>query len=261
MARQAMRITPRALGLIMPDLAATKERRRAFGRVLAARPEAIAQLTGSWYERIAPWRKTVDEFDRRLLGILGERRIGLHFSSACWEIPVELDPTKDALRTNNLGVLNYFALNLEAGNPRFLNHFPGWVIRGRDSLIVIDREQAAVKRVEGTKSGPEPLTHVIVNAQPFAPVFGRSTWLLREPLPLLSILDTYKPEKMAKFTPLDLVYRSSWQRELTGTEAANFYIMLFSVANGLALLDALTILSAGRTGTVPPLSAVDGFAG
>ncbi|MDD5382305.1 MAG: hypothetical protein PHH60_01440 [Candidatus Margulisbacteria bacterium] len=248
-----MRVSPKILGSILTDLAATKERRRAFGRVMEVRPEALSLLIGSWYELIGPWKKNVDEFDRRLLGILGERRIGLHFSSATWQIPVEQDPSMDALRAGEHGELHYYAIDPEAGAPRFLNQFPSWGKRGRNHLIVIDREQAAVKQIGGVEAGPESLTHVILKAQPFSPVFGRSAWLVREPIPLLNSLDIHQPEKMTKFAHLGLVYQSRWQHVLEGAELFQFYIMLFSVANGLTLLDALKALTqpAGRRATLP----------
>ena len=149
----------------------------------------------------------------------------------------------DALRANQYGELHYYAIDPEAGAPRFLNYFPSWGNRGRNHLIVIDREQPTVKQIEGTEAGPGPLTQVVIKARPFSPVFGRSNWLVGEPLPLLSKLDIFKPEKMKKFAHLALVYQSSWQRELKGTEAVSFYLMLFSVANGLSLLDALKALT------------------
>lgn len=161
---------------------------------------------------------------------------------------VAQDPSLDALRAGEYGELHYYAINPAAGAPKFLNYFPSWGNRGRNHLIVIDREQAAVKQIEGTEAGPEPLTQVVIKARPFSPVFGRPNWLVGEPLPLLNRLDIFQPKKMTRFAHLALVYQSSWQRELKGTEAVSFYLMLFSVANGLSLLDALKALAqpAGR---------------
>ena len=200
-----MRVSSKTLSSILTDLAATKQRRRAFGRVMEVRPGSLSLLIGNWYDRIEPWKKNVDEFDRRLLGILGERRIGLHFSSADWQMSVEQDPFLDALRAGEYGELHYYAIDPEAGAPKFLKQFPMWGNRGRNYLIVIDREQAAVKQIEGAEENPNPLRHIIIKARPSSPVYARS----------------------------------NWQRELAGDEAANFYLMLFSVANGFTLLDAL----------------------
>jgi len=253
MKQPAMRVSSKTLGSILTDLATTKQRRRAFGRVMEVRPESLLFPTGSWYDQIEPWKKNVDEFDRRLLGILGQRRIGLHFSSAGWQMSVEQDPFLDALRAGEYGELHYYAINPEAGASRFLNLFPSWGNRGRNHLIVIDREQAVVKQIEGAEAYPNPLTHVIIKARPFSPVYGRSAWLVGEPLHLLNRLDIFKPEKMKKFAQLGLVYQSRWQHELEGAELFHFYIMLFSVANGLSLLDALKALTqpSGRRATLP----------
>jgi hypothetical protein len=246
-----MRVNSKILGSILTDLAATKERRRAFGRVMEVRPGSLSFMLGSWYDQIEPWRKNVDEFDRRLLGILGQRKIGLHFSSATWQLTVAQNPLLDALRAGQYGELHYYAIDPEAGAPRFLNHFPSWCNRGRNHLIVIDREQAAVKQIEGKRSGPEPITQVTIPARPYSPVYDRSNWLVEEPIPLLNSLDILKPKIMKRFAHLALVYQSSWQQEIKGTDAVNFYLMLFSVANGLDLLDALIALAqpAGRSGT------------
>lgn len=238
-----MKVSDKILGSVLTGLAATKQQQRDFGRIMAVRPQDLSHMIGSWYDEIEPWRKNVDEFDRRLLGILGERRIGLHFSSADWQIPVEQDPTKDAIRAGQYGELHYYAINPEAGAPKFLNHFPAWGDNGRNHLIVIDREQAAVKKIEGAKAGPEPLTQVVIKAAPFSPVYDRSTWLIGEPLPLFNYLDIFRPEKILRFVHLGLVYQSSWQRDFMGTEAVNFFLMISSVANGLTLLDTLKTLA------------------
>jgi hypothetical protein len=234
-----MRVNSKILGAVLTDLAATKERRRAFSRVMQVRPGSLSRVFGEWYDEIEPWKKNVDEFDRRLLGILGERRIGLHFSSAGWQMSVEQSPSLDALRAGQYGDLHYYAIDQEAGSPKFLNQFPTWANRGRNHLIVIDREQAAVKEIEGARSGPGPLTQVTIRAQPFSPVYNRSNWLVEEPIPLFTGLDFHKPKIMKRFAHLAQVYQFIWQLEMTKPETVNFYLMLFSVANGLSLLDAL----------------------
>lgn len=231
-----MRVSFKTLGSILGPLAPTRAKQEFFHRVLEVRPECLSLLMGSWYDQIGPWKKNVDDFDRRLLGLLGQRKIGLHFSLANWQMPVEQDPSLDALRAGESGKLHYWAINPGAGFPRALNPFPNWVNLARNYLIVIGREQESVKKMEGEQAY---YAQIVIKAPPFSVIYQRSEWLVKEPIPLLNLLDFFQASKLETFAHLSLLYQSKWQYEFKGGEPFHFYLMLFAVVNGLSLLDAL----------------------
>ena len=224
---------------IFPKILPTRENRKLFARLLKISPQALLELMGNWCTEIKPWRKNVDEFDRRLLGISGSKKIGLHFSLANWDMSVEQDPDLDALRAGTSGELHYVGVNPKAGLPQVLNLFPRWAGDGRNYLIVIDRENKRVRGIEAEQEISPLQRHIVIEAPPFSAIFYRAQWLIQEPIPLFSNLDFFRAEKMMPFVRFGFIYQSTWQQELEGKELYNFYLMLSAVTNGLRLLHAL----------------------
>lgn len=229
-----------------PRVSLVQSARVLVDRILDVPPHSLRRIQGDWYTSIEPWRRTVDDFDRLLLGLLDKRKIGLHFSNATWGMTVEQDTMLDALRIGSSGELHYTAINPEMANPTALKMFVNWADRARGFLIVIDREHPDVQRLEAAQEFPG--AHMVIKGRSDAPVFFRSHWLLQAPLLLFNIIDYLQPEKpwllrdddkLWAFRDLKDFYEMEWLKDLDKVEDRNFILMLFAVANGLRLLEAL----------------------
>jgi len=185
------------------------------------------------------WERMVDDFDRFLLGILNERKIGLHFTAGNWDMTLEQDPSLNGLIGGENRAIHYAGVDPELGRPQVLNLLPSWVSRNRDFLIVIDRELEVVKGIEELQKFPGSRGHITIPAPSKFPIFPRSTWLVKEPIPLFSALDLARPFRLEDFVKLKYFYQCESLHALDSAENRGFHIMLFAVANGLRLLQAL----------------------
>lgn len=227
------------LKALAPRMPAVQKARVLVERVLEIQPRLLKSYTGSWCELMEPWMRNVEDFDRLLLGVLGERKIGLHFSDGPWEFPLEKAPSLNALRIGGGGELHYAAVGQAKSDPMVLSLLPRWAGAARNFMIVIDRSQREVQRIEAAQKYPGSCGHITIEGKAGAPVFHRSQWLLPEAIPLFNILDFSRPNNLTAFSDLRDLYQDEWLQGLDKEENRNFFLMLFAVANGLRLLDAL----------------------
>jgi len=221
---------------VISRITPARQRQKLFRRILEIKPQSISIL-GNMHGS-GPWRDVVNGFDSLFLKTLQKKKIGLHFSSWFWDVSIKEDPGNVALKIGPEGGLQYYAVNPELGPGRILNLFKQWADRCRGSLIVIDRELTKVRKIEkGANS--LAITQVLIKGSYPAPVFYRSEWLIKDPVPLLSRLDFGQKEKIKDFIGLGLVYQDIWKQDISGDPLRNFYILSFSVANGFRLIDAL----------------------
>jgi hypothetical protein len=221
---------------LISKITPARQRQKLFRRILEIKPQSISIL-GHMQDN-KPWEKVVSGFDDILLGTLQKKKIGLHFSSWFWDVSINEDPDNVALRIGPKGGLQYYAVNPELGRGKALNLFRQWADRCRSNLIVIDRELTKAREIEKGMNSLA-IKQVLINGSCPSPVFYRSEWLIKDPIPLLSRLDFGQKEKIKDFIGLGLVYQNIWKQDISGDPLRNFYILSFSVANGFRLIDAL----------------------
>lgn len=202
-------------------------------------PWLLPNCMGSWTAMMEQWDENAALFDDMYLDTVGRRRIGLHFSDADWDLSVERDPRLSALRIGEAGELHYIAVDPDSVPPRLLTLLPRWADAAKKHLIVINRDNAAVREIEARQKYPGSRGHITIGGRPGAEVFPRAHWLVGEPIPVFNMLDLSQPGNLSAFHDLRNLYQEEWMQELDGEAKRHFYLMLFAVANGIRLLEAL----------------------